>query len=283
MLRALVLALCLAFVPAGHAIAQVLLTPSEFREAAIAMMQAEMPDARFSVVDEYGVVVDRPGKEGDGAQLNLQSGYREYQGAPGELNEILARWARLASGPPLDARALERIVWIVRPLETVQGYGAVVAQSERPSPLVWRPFTGDLAIVLAFDSAEALEFITEASLSDIGVTAPQAWSAAPDNLPSRIGELEIGGVQAADRLAFVTGGNGLATSTLIDGGLCEAAGNYYYWVVDRNAFVMADAGDAVAERQLRDLMNDVRRDGPLYSTTPLMCRNGAMAAVTLTD
>ena len=287
-MRGLFLALALAVIAWQPASAQQLLSPSEFRDAAIAMIRAADARAEVEVRDELGVNVRRPyDTEMPELFVNLDNAYREYQNNPAALADILQRWARIATGPPERNQMAERIVSVVRARAMVDSYNRVAAgaregSDQAPSRLIWRPFAGDLVEIIAFDGADTIQYATEEALADIGVTPERAWEMAPGNLPARLGELEIGGVEGGDRLAYVTGGNGLATSTLTN--ICHGSTTaMLFLLVDRNGYVVAERADSVAMRQFRDLLDELRRSGDALSLTPLGCRQGRVVEVALTD
>jgi hypothetical protein len=287
-MRSLILALALAFIAWPPASAQQLLSPSEFRDAAIAMIRAADPRAEVEVRDELGVNVRRPyDAEMPEFFVNFDNAYLEYQNNPAALAAILQRWARVATGPAERSQMAERIVSVVRARAMVDSANRVAAgaregSDQPPSPLIWRPFAGDLVEIIAFDGADTIQYATEEALADIGVTPERAWEMAPGNLPARLGELEIGGVEGGDRLAYVTGGNGLAPSTLTN--ICvRSTTAMLFLLVDRNGYVVAERGDSVAMGQFRDLLDELRRSGDALSLTPLGCQQGRVVEVALTD
>lgn len=287
-MRGLILALALAVIAWQPASAQQLLSPSDFRDAAIAMIRAAEPRAEVEVRDELGVNVRRPyDTEMPEFFVNFDNAYREYQNNPDALAAILQRWARVATRPAEHNQMAERIVSVVRARALVDSANRVVAgaregSDQAPSPLIWRPFAGDLVEIIAFDGADTIQYATEEALAGIGVTPERAWEMAPGNLPARLGELEIGGVEGGDRLAYVTGGNGLAPSTLTN--ICvRSTTAMLFLLVDRNGYVVAERGDSVAMGQFRDLLDELRRSGDALSLTPLGCQQGRVVEVALTD
>jgi hypothetical protein len=243
------------------------------------------------VRDELSLNVRRPHEKAlPEFYLNLDNAYREYQGDPRALNDILDRWVRVATTPPESNQMAERIVSVLRPRALVEDYHREAAQARAnsnlpPSQLVWRPFAGDLVEIIVFDGAETIQYALVESLAEIGVTPERSWELAPTNLAARLGELEIGGVDGGDRLAYVTGGNGLAPSSLTNGGgVCnDRDARLLFLIVERNGYVVADGGDSVALRQFGDLLNELRRGGDAFSLTPLGCREGRVVEVALTD
>ncbi|MGE0743442.1 MAG: hypothetical protein AB7O98_19065 [Hyphomonadaceae bacterium] len=285
LMRGLVAALFVLLLAQAPAGAQDLMTPSEFRDAAIALIRAEVPEAQIEIRDELGITVRRPeNQEMTEFSINFDNGYAEYQRNPDAVTDILDRWVSFAILPPEESQMAERVVAVLRTRDTLTSYAAALAQGETPATLVWRPFAGDLVEIIVFDGAETIQYASEQSLSDIGLTPDMAWAMAPGNLPARLGELEVGGVDGADRLVYVTGGNGLAPSSLTDAQTCSGdRATWGYLIVERNGFIATDLSDAVARVQFRDLFEDLLRQQASLSITPLACRDGRLAAVTLTD
>jgi hypothetical protein len=234
------------------------------------------------------IVRNRNNKQSPETRVNFDNAYLEYERDPDALADVLHRWARFATEPLEDSQMTERVVSVLRSRELVthfdQEAAARAPAGVAPSSIVWRPFAGDIVEIVAFDGAETIQYATEEALAELGLSPEQAWETAPRNLPSRLGELELGGVEGADSLVFVTGGNGLAPSTLIDGRICLGEGaTSIFLLVDRNGFIMADGADSRARLQFVELLNDLRQNGNSLSLSPLGCRDGRVAAVVLTE
>lgn len=276
MMRALLALLCMAALLSAPAWAQAPMSQTAFRDAVIAAIEARSPSSEVEIRDALGLIVRNPqSTEYPELSVNLDSGYREYVGAPHDVANIVERWARFATDGPERARRTDRIVAVIRPREVVAMYVQTMAGAATPTTVVHRPFVGDLAEVLMFDSPETLETATVESLAEAGVTPEQAWSLAESNLPVRLGALEIGGVEGADRLVYVTGGNGLALSTLADERLCGMRARVFL-AIDRNAYLAADSDDAAGLRLIRAVFASIRSGGDAYSLTPLACRDGRL-------
>lgn len=287
-MRGLVMGVALACAAWAPAWGQALLTPSEFRDAALAIIRAEAPNAEIDLRGDLGLIIRNPANTAmPEGTVNLDTGYAEYLRDPSALASIVDRWARFATQPPEASQRRDRVVAVLRSRAVLDGYVAAVAASapQDPSPLVWRAFAGDLVEVLVFDGAETLQYATEASLAELGLEPAAAWALAPENLPSRLGPLQVGAVEGAGDLVYVTGGNGLAPSSLIDGRICssQGAGDFVFLVVDRNGFVMADTGSPAARAQLMDLLKELQRTGASMSLTPLGCRDGRLDAASVVE
>lgn len=270
-------AFVLAF--AQPAAAQKPLTPSEFRDAVIAVVLAQAPDTQIEVTGPLSFHATRADPSGgDNAvdmTTNLDRAYEEYGWDPATLNDIAVRWARFAVAPPENVQMPERIVGIMRTRSHVDGYGEMMRNAEEPDALVWRPIAGDVVEMMVFDSAEAVQFTTESALAELEVTPERAWAMTIENLPARLGPIEseeiTGGVE------LFSGGNGLAPSVLLNPSLCTGDGSehFSYLLVDRDAYVRADrrlGGDV----QLRIIRDGMVRDQQAFSATILACNGGRL-------
>ncbi|MGH6951215.1 MAG: hypothetical protein ACREH4_10100, partial [Vitreimonas sp.] len=110
-MRRLILALvlvCLAWQPAS---AQQLLSPSEFRDAAIAALQAADPQARIQSSGELEVELAYPdNRERSGFRANLEHAYAQYRDNPSAQREIIAGWVQFVVRPSSAAPNAESII-----------------------------------------------------------------------------------------------------------------------------------------------------------------------------
>ncbi|MEZ5958616.1 MAG: hypothetical protein R3C27_15545 [Hyphomonadaceae bacterium] len=269
--------------------AQQVLTPREFGDAAIALIQHNAPQAQIERRDDLAIFVRGATDDGEYV-MNLDNAYREYQANPATLTDILDRWARIASQGPEYAQMRERIVTVLRPramIDEFEAQSAAIrsANDSPPSSLVWRPFAGDLVEVVVFDSAETIQYAMLETLEQIDITPETAWTIAPTNLPARLGELDVQGIGGTQHLIYITGGNGLAPSPLADSDFCatEQGPTFIFLLVDRNGYIAADRTKSAAVSEFRALYEQIMREGGSMSSTPIACQGGRMHAVTFTD
>lgn len=288
-MRAWLIAAVLLCLVAQPARAQQLLSPREFGDAAIALIRHNAPQAQIERRDDLGIYVHGGTEDGEYV-MNLDNAYREYQTNPAALTDILDRWARVAAQGPEHAQMRERVVTVLRPRSMIDQFEAESGAMRRsnnlpPSALVWRPFAGDLVEVVVFDGAESIQYAMVESLQQIDITPETAWVIAPDNLPARLGELEVQGVGGTQHLIYVTGGNGLALSPLADREFCGTVQgpNFIFLLVDRNGYIAADRTRSAAVTEFRTLYEQIMREGGSMSSTPIACQGGQMRAVTFTD
>lgn len=288
-MRAWVIAVVFALALWQPAHAQQLLTPREFGDATVAFLRNAAPDAALERRDTLSITVRRPNAEIPEFTLNLDNAYLEYQRNPDALTEVLDRFTRFAIEPRENAQMRERIVIVLRSRAMIDQFAVQTAAlgptDNPPSQLVWRPFAGDLVEILAFDGAETIQYAMDHMLAELGIAPEEAWAIAPGNLGTRLGQLEIGAVDGADRLAFVTSVNGLTPSMLTDPNFCAAPGlaAQVYMVVDRNGYIMAERSDPLGLRQLRSLHEQLNGSGDAMSAAPVACEGGRLRAFSFTD
>jgi hypothetical protein len=288
-MRAWLVAALFALVSWQTAAAQQLLTPREFTDAAVALIQHLAPNAQIERRDDLSINV-RGAADGGEYTMNFDNGYREYLANPASLTDVLDRWTRMAALGPEHAQMRERVITVLRPRSMIDEFEAQSAAIRRtnglpPSALVWRPFAGDLVEVVVFDGAESIQYALVESLQELDITPEIAWTIAPGNLPARLGEMEVLGVGGTQNLIYVTGGNGLAPSPLADAAFCttEQGANFVFLIVDRNGYIAADRTKSAAVTEFRALHEQIMRDGGSMSSTPIACQGGRMQALTFTD
>lgn len=286
-MRVWVIALALALGLFQQAWAQQVLSAREFVDTAIATIQQSQPQARFERRSELVLFVqDAVLPE---ATLNLHTAYDEYRANPSALTEILGRWTRIATLPPEDIEHAERLVVVLRPRAMIEQFAresaAIRVRNNRPpTELVWRPFVGDLVEVIIFDGEETQQIAMVETLARLNLTPEAAWTLAPTNLSNRLGPVQPVGVNGAQHLVIIGGGNGLASSALLDPRFCatQQGPTFIFLFINPDAYVMANRTEPAAMREFWAFRRQLIGDGATMSETPFACEGGQLQAV-LTD
>lgn len=271
---------CMLVLGAGLAFAQALLSPQQFRDAGVARIRQQHPEAVVTLHDSLGISVSVPGGgPGDGAIINYDSAYRTYLADPAQLEPLLDRWTRLAFGVPDDPQTRERIVSVVRGRMTVEGYNTYLQRGAPPSHVVARPLTGDLFEVLAFDSPEALAYVTPERLTELGITEDQAFALGRANLPARMGNgIETQTFPEAPGLIAAGGANGLAPSNLLLDFCDGPFARYLVLVANRDSYFMAEPDRPGNFEAFRRWAQSLANANETESATVLACQGGHLAA-----
>jgi len=263
-----------ALVSLGSASAQTgTLSRAQFRDAVVARIVEISPGVQFEMRDDLGF--DATLATGLTLQVNLEHGYAEYRASPDQVSTIVDRWARFTASPQ-QTRDATRIVIVLRPNSVIDSYNRYLAQSAKGGAVVTRPFLGDLQQVLVFDSAESVEYATTESLAEAGLTLDDAWPRALANLPTRIGKPQRHETNLAG-IAFLTGGNGLTPSLLLDPTFCTQPPyvDAFILVSDRDTvFLGGSTGTRAAE--FWGFSQYLITRGEALSQIPLQCRGGRL-------
>jgi hypothetical protein len=261
----------LFLVCAAAAQAEELMSPRAFRDVVIAQVRLMSPTSEIEILDEHSFSVE------DGNTVFLNNAYSEYRASPERAHETIERYARLAVEDLELPADRSRIVAVLRHREFVDSARQISpAPDAKPIELVWRPFAGDLVVLLAFDSEETVAFATREKLDELGLTVDQAWNLAPANLPARMGDLVVDQVEKG--LLVVSGGNGLAPSHLTEPGLCALpdADGRMFLLLDRGSYLEGRPDEADVRDLFRALVSRLASEGGTASRTPLECRSGRL-------
>ena len=257
---------------ASPAIASEPLDLAAFRERLAGEMRAANPGATVAEVDAQTLRIRRA--NGEDATVAVENAHAEYLADPARLGSVLAKWARIgiAEASPLTARDAERLVVVLRAAEPLAASGV---------PAVTRPFAGDLAEVLAFDSPETLRYVVPDDLKLVGLSVEAAFARGRANLRERMGPVNIGQVAGEEEgLAAVSAASGLATGTLTTGAMCSAArgAGMHVLVVDRDGYVFGVERDRRGMGAVRRFVARLGASKAGLSATPLRCAKGAWVA-----
>lgn len=264
--------LTVALLSLSTAQAQTPISEEAFRDAVIAAVRQNAPDAQ---IDVDGPLVFRVRlADGQDATLNLDYGYERVLEDPALLESQIERWGRVGAGVREEGEGgRDRIVAVVRPQAAIASLAEAFARAERPSQLLVRPLAGDLVEALVFDSTESVRYATNLDLAELGVSADEAWTLARVNLAPRLGPVTQ--EQLAEGLTAISSGSGLAPSALTDPSFCrtEARAALHYLVPERELYLAADPRTGVSLAELRDrLLQTSSTD----SRTVLACRDGRL-------
>jgi hypothetical protein len=250
----------------GTASAETEMSPKAFREFVIAHGQHVLPDAQFRRIDDETVEVVRPG--GASTRLSLKVAYVEYLRAP-EGPEVIADALIAALREGEVAADVTRLVAILRPA----GHNVEVGSKGRG--LITRPFVGDLLQVLAIDSEESISYATAEVLGTLGLTEDQAWAQARENLPERIGRLDIGAMEDAEEFVAVNSESGLAPSSLLLPSACaQGASGRPLLVLARHFFIMPANAEPQTTQAFWNLARYEATNPDRFSGKVIVCSDG---------
>ncbi|MES1201568.1 MAG: hypothetical protein ABUS57_08985 [Pseudomonadota bacterium] len=249
------------------------LTAAQFRDRVIAEIHARAPNLRIALRDELGITLSDPSDHARSDWFaNFDNAYAEYQRDPSALDAVLARYAQFAISLPRSQHDPQFVIAVLRPRTMLEEVGSYRGADGQALELVWLPFAGDLIQILAFDSDQSIEMASEDTLKEAGLTVDQAWLAAQENLPTRMGEPQGEALPDFPSFILISTTGGLGPSALLDPDLCqhEPVEHAIYLVVSRDHFLIVDPSVKGAEDGLRRIVEAHQT----VSETPLACSSG---------
>jgi hypothetical protein len=244
-----------------------------FRDRLLGALRAAHPGRPVALKDERTATV---GAGDDMSTLALDNAYQQYLDSE-DADLTIGRWVRVFAATDPDTVApveRNRLVVFARP---------VSAADLDQLGVVHAPLGGDLAALLAWDSAEALRYATRDEIARLGLDEAAAFALARANVAKRIGE--IGRAPRDGPIPALVGAeSGLASGLLADGSMCgpdrpsgRPSGVRVY-LFRRDMFALADPADPGAVGALRAFASWSRTQPDAYSATPLACEGGRWRA-----
>ena len=289
---ALLLSLALAPVGASEALAapsrpaplheqtERVLDRAGFRARMVAVLQGMTPPLKVRVVSDEELVVT--GADGTDSRLFLTNAYQQYLNDPADLEAVLGKFSRLATG---EGRRTEIQVGDLRVLVRSRGYLDFLRDAARregkPStsddlPL-HRILPGGLVALVAQDHPEVYSFPVRADLRAVAPDDAVGWDAALANTRANLGEILT--EEAADGVLIVSTSNGFGVSLLMldevwDGKALKGKGAPVVAIVDRDTLLLAHEGDLGGVDALGRLIDvlSAQPDSQLLSTALLVRR-----------
>ncbi|MAI89188.1 hypothetical protein [Ponticaulis sp.] len=247
------------------------LTPIEFRNSVIETMQA-LSDEELCFV-RLSEESFRSGTSPDNCdfEAHLDAAYRTYVSSPETLDSVIADYAGqyvdlITAG--IDYSNFEnRLVVQLRSRSYVRNVNLGA-----DSPLVARPFAGDLMAVLMLDSPQTLAAVSEEQLADQDVSADEAFELAVGNTRELMGEVREDEYR---RIQFASSSNGLISGQIWLPETCNASSeDAVYFLYDRNGLMSVSMEDALGVSNLLAVANGLVIQGEALTSSVVSCQSG---------
>ena len=270
---------CAPGISASRASAQELLTLEQFTDEVISVLKATGAVECVNRLDEGGFHYGTTPDDCENFAMFTDNIYNVYRAEPERKDDLISRLVNASVETLLsddDFGRLpddyqERLVVVLRPVD----YGAPVLDSP-PIELVMRPVAGDMAAMLAVDSADALMPLVPDMVEESDKPEDELYAMAYENTRQRMGRVER---EKDGELEYVYAATGLATGILALPKSCTAKTKPYYAVVlDRDTFVRASGGARAGVGALARFVLDHRGQNTSFSETLMYCHNGEWSA-----
>lgn len=253
----------LALAAWGSAAAQTSpLTFDEFRDAALAQIRAHAPGDETAEVEGANSIALHHAPRGE-MRIDITGYYRDYLHDPSRMDRVMGRLVGLATAQ--RALDLDHLVVSIEPR-------AALEQSGTPlNGLQIRPLAGDVVEILAMESLFDFDLLGAYDLSELHVSAEEAWSRATANIAHRaqplvraLGPNSLVGAPDAGASVLLAASDFCTTSPWADDAILVLSDDYFLALPN----LTEDAVRGVA--RLRAIM-------PHASATYLRCQEGRLA------
>lgn len=259
--------------------AQGLLTLEQFTDEVIRELRATGEIECVNRIDGGGFHYGATSGDCETFTMFTDNTYNAYKAEPERKDALISRLVNVSVEALLSADGIgslpddyqDRLVVVLRPTD----YGAPVPDSP-PIGLVMRPIAGDMAAMLAVDSADSLMPLLPDMVEESGKPEDELFALAYENTRQRMGRVER---EKDGDLEYVYAATGLATGILALPKSCTAKTKPYYAVVlDRDTFVRSSEVAKAGVGALARFVLDHRGQNTSFSETLMYCHNGEWSA-----
>jgi len=259
-----------------------ILDKAGFRARMVAVLQGMTPPLKVRVVSDEELVIT--GADGTDSRLFLTNAYQQYLNDPADLDAVLGKFSRLATG---EGRKTEIQAGDLRVLVRSRGYLDFLVDAARregkpstPDDLpLHRILPGGLVALVAQDHPEVYSFPFRADLRAVVPDDTVSWDAATANTRANLGEILT--EEAAGGVLIVSTSNGFGVSLLMldevwEGKALKGKGAPVVAIVDRDTLLLAhegDPGSVAALGRFVDVLS-AQADSQVLSTALLVRRAG---------
>jgi hypothetical protein len=239
------------------------LSVTRFRDHFVEELRKADSKLKLKLVGQDQVDVVEP--DGETSSTYLDNAYNRYLEHPDELDEIIARFVRLALDAGVSSPiSADTLLVLIRPASYLQTVNPGPSKAGDKPPPMTRPFAGDLLLFIAVDGAESIEFPSASELHKaLGDGDDRIWSAARSSVALRRGDAQTDMLRKG--LVVVETNASMASSLLVDGTLLElpqvkALGPRVVVLIGKDSVAVAQEDDPAAVAGLHDLADKFPAD-----------------------
>jgi hypothetical protein len=263
---AAIISLCLLAASASAA-PPTLLNEEQFRDRFAEVVHRLRPELAIKADGPGALTLQAPDKTE--ATAYISNAFKKYRDDPGQLDELLERYAHVAveTAKPERRIELDNLVVLIRP-------SAYINMERGPAEMhsVVRPFAGEFFMVMAVNNPDSFDIPPVKTLqASLGPLDDRIWARALKNTLSLEGR--IAAAPQSDGLVALTCDNGLGGSLLLEDELWRQPGltgkGDIVVSVAKDDLIVAHARDKRSIAALRKIVAQRADDPDLLSSTLL--------------
>lgn len=249
------------------------LSPNAFKGVVLSFLEQEFGDAMCAQIDDAGRLMVGQQAQLCDMQVKTDTLYQRYISEPELIDDQLEHFAETVKHDLMTAHSD-----VLRASELVVVLRSVRQMPELASaetPLVSRPFLGDLYEVLMINKSHRLIAARQVDLQTLKLTADDAITLARQQLSAHLGAINA---QVMHEVTLQVAASGLASGLPLMQESCTSNTQDAFWYVfDKNMVMTANTDNPVAVSNLLKLSRQAKADQTAFSDTVLMCRKGRWA------
>lgn len=249
------------------------LPPQEFAARFGAALQKQILGAKIVTKDALTISIGL--KDGQSADLSLERIYQSYRADPARFDVLVGLFAKALAQADQKAKTAPdrtRIVPVIR----TSAWLSQLRETLHPQGMepLFAPFSGELAVVYAEDSARGMRYLT--SRDETGERA-KLHRLALENLQRLLPKIEVRA--GRDGLLVVSAGGDYESSLLLfddiwAGGQFKVAGDIVVGVPARDVLLVTGSRNRKALKAMRAVAQALARGEHALSATLLVYRKG---------
>ncbi len=264
--------------------------PAKAELLELAAFRDQLAKAVAAVTKNPTQIVDErtfKAKNSDGEEItiSIDNAFAQYSANPASLNQLINRFSQMVVASAEKSNdTIDQLVIIVRPSDyIVRSLGPEKSQEKIISG---RALAGDLSYFLAVDSSQTIRSAGRTDLERWKIDEASAWVRAVANVKKRLGPLSIIRLGDENGPSGLAADSGLAPSILSDPAFCsserpEGMKGQLLLVYSRDVMLFALPQDAEQMKRFWAATKSEIAAGRSMSSTPITCRGGRWAAVSL--
>jgi uncharacterized protein YtpQ (UPF0354 family) len=174
------------------------MTKKQFAQEALKYVRKSHPDSSYELKNDLSIASTKPDGS-SGFTFYLDNAYAIYLNEPNKIEDVLSKFLAPYDVNRFDQSDLEKKLASIMPVLKSNNYiNGVKAMMQQKDPDAKFPFfyesqNNGLNLLYAFDTEQSMQFLSNQSIDELGVTDEQLKSRALENLMLAIPELRISG------------------------------------------------------------------------------------------
>jgi uncharacterized protein YtpQ (UPF0354 family) len=174
------------------------MTKTQFAQEALKYVRKSHSDSSYELKDDLSIVSTKPDGS-SGFTFYLDNAYAIYLHEPDKIDDVLSKFLAPYDVTRFDKSDLEQKLASIMPVlksnDYINGVKAMMQEKDPAAefPFFYESLNNGLNLLYAFDTELSMQFLSNQSIAELGLTDEQLKNRALENLMLAIPELRISG------------------------------------------------------------------------------------------